>query len=232
MTSISAQLSALARNALRWQHSHSLHDAAFKQTSAQPVCCVLLQNAAPHTISDAQLSSCVNHTDVSSFRVGHGRHHDDEQLQPIRHTCNQVSPPNCATSASVSCSNANTAVCLDDTVRQHRQSPYSTQWGMQSPSHLQPMLSRLHATPQHIRHISSTTTCWRSPQSNQDAPHARGPMPRPMYQTPPLQSGRGFANPEHEPQQPSRQAHYPERQRAPFQRSAPPHARQPGETRA
>ncbi len=230
MSSLPSQLSALARHALRWQYPHSLHTSAVTQTSAQPICSLLLQDAAPHTSSDAQLRDFADNTADSSSHVRHGRHHQHNvQLQPI-HNCNQVSPPSSVTPASVTCSSANIAACLVNTLIQHRQSPHSTHWSRQSPSHSQSILSWLHATPQHIRHISTTVTCWRPPQSNQDAPNARGSVPRPMYQTPSLQSRHGFASPGQEPKRSPSQAPYSERQRPPFQRSSPPHARQPGES--
>lgn len=232
MGSFPIQLSALARNALSWRHSSSLHTSAVLQTSTQTVCSMLLQDATAHTSSDARLIDCVHQTAVSSSHVGHSRHHEhDEQTQPVYQTCNQACPSRSATPPSVTCSSASTVVCLVDTLRQHRQSPHSTLWSTHSPSHLQPMLLRLHAAPSHIRHISSTVSCWRPPQSNQDTPHARGPVPRPMYQTPLLQSGRGVGNPQHVPEQSSSQAPYSERQRPPFQRSSPPHTRQPGKSR-
>ncbi|KAL3141114.1 hypothetical protein ABBQ38_003467 [Trebouxia sp. C0009 RCD-2024] len=226
MGSIPAQLSALARNALSWRCSSSLHTSAVLQTSTQSVCSVLLQDATAHTSSDARLSDCVHQTVVSSFHFGHSSHHEHDE--PVYHTCNQVFLPRSATTPSVSCSSASTVSCLVDTSRQHRQSLQSTLWSTPSLRHLQPVLLRLHAAPSHIRHISSAVSCWRPPQSNQDTPHARGPMPRPMYQTPPLQHGRGVGNPQHVSEQSSSQAPYSERQRPPFQRSSPPHTRQPG----
>lgn len=229
MGSIPAQLSALARNALSWRCSSSLHTSAVLQTSTQSVCSVLLQDATAHTSSDARLSDCVHQTVVSSFHFGHSSHHEHDE--PVYHTCNQVFLPRSATTPSVSCSSASTVSCLVDTSRQHRQSLQSTLWSTPSLRHLQPVLLRLHAAPSHIRHISSAVSCWRPPQSNQDTPHARGPMPRPMYQTPPLQHGRGVGNPQHVSEQSSSQAPYSERQRPPFQRSSPPHTRQPGESR-
>ena len=228
MSTIPAQLSSLARNALSWLYQPSLPTTAILQTSAQTVCTVLLQDAMPYTSSAAQRSVSVHHTAVSSSHVGHSKHDEHEEQAPLlHHTCNQGFTTQSAAPASVPYAR-HTAPCLLDHLRQHAHFPHSTRWSMQPPSHYQATLSRWHASPQHVRHISSSVTCWRPPQTNQDNPHARAPLPRPMY---PMRNGRGL--PQDGGEVPAHslgcEPHL-EQQRPPFQRSSPPHARQLGES--
>lgn len=217
MTTKPIQLSSLARHAISWQHQHSLPAPAVMQAS-QKVRSMLLQEAVPCTSSAMQRSASVHDTAVSSS--GHSRHHEhDEQAQPMHNTGNQD-----PIAWSAMPSSSNTAVCLLDRLRQHVHSPYSTYQSTQTSSHIHPILLQLQASTQHVRHTSSSAACWRPPQ-NQDTFHARPLPPRAMYQTP----GSGFAQDERAVPAPS-SSHEPrsERQRPPFQRSSPPHARQPG----
>lgn len=218
MTALSSQLASLIKNALSRPNQHGLPATAIMmQASAQTVQSRLCQDFVPCTSSAMQQSACVHNTAVSSSGVGYHEH--DEQAQSVHETCSQGMSPWSAMPAS-----SNTAVCLLDRLRQPGCSPHSTHWSMHTPTHPHQMLSLLPASPQHVRHTSSSAACWGPPQ-NQDSFHARAVPPRQMYQAP----GGGFAQneravPAHSPSQEPRS----EQQRPPFQRSSPPHARQPG----
>lgn len=217
MAPVAAQLSSLARHALSWQHQHSLPAAAVIHAS-QSVRSMLLQEAVRCTSSAMQHSAPEHTTAVS--RSGHSRHREhDTQAQAMHNTSKQDLP-----AWSVVPSSSNTAVCLLDRLRRHGHALHSTHQSMQTLSHIDPMLSRLQASPQHVRHISSSAAGWRPPQ-NQDSFHPRAVSPRPMYQTP---GGRSAQDERAVPVHPPSQEPHSERQRPPFQRSSPPHARQPG----
>ena len=219
MATVPAQLSSLARHALSWQHQHSLPASAVIQ-ACQSVRSILLQEAVQCTSSAMQHSAPEHDTAVSSS--GHSRHREHNTPgQPMHSSSNQDLPAWSAVPSS-----SNTAVCLLDRLRRHSHALHGTHQNMQTLSHIHPMLSRLQASPQHVRHISSSAAGWRTPQ-NQDSFHARAVSPRPMYQTP----VGGFAQDERAvPAHPASQEPHSDRQRPPFQRSSPPHARQPGQS--